>query len=96
KFARRFAKGIRKLAGNVKEGRRKEDRRTYRKIARGCRSMREFAEGIGKLVKNTKGDHRKEDRRTYRKIIEGFQSIREPEYMGVNRPYHRIWVAANC
>ncbi|RWV94940.1 hypothetical protein GW17_00042477 [Ensete ventricosum] len=42
KFARRFAKGIRKLAGNVKGDRQKEDRRTCRKIVGGCRSMREL------------------------------------------------------
>ncbi|RWV95708.1 hypothetical protein GW17_00041644, partial [Ensete ventricosum] len=42
KFARRFVEGIRKLAGNVKGDRRKEDRRTYRKIAGGCRNIREL------------------------------------------------------
>ncbi|RWW42135.1 hypothetical protein BHE74_00052334 [Ensete ventricosum] len=40
-FARRFAEGIGKLAGNAKGDRRKEDQRTCRKIARGCRSMRD-------------------------------------------------------
>ncbi|RWW74878.1 hypothetical protein BHE74_00017138, partial [Ensete ventricosum] len=44
KFARRFAEGIRKLAGNVKGDRWKEDRRTCRKIAGGCQSMREIRE----------------------------------------------------
>ncbi|RRT72221.1 hypothetical protein B296_00018425 [Ensete ventricosum] len=34
--------GIGKLAGNVKGDCRKEDRRTYRKIIDGCRSMREL------------------------------------------------------
>ncbi|RWV87133.1 hypothetical protein GW17_00050909 [Ensete ventricosum] len=42
KFTRRFAEGIRKLAGNAKGDRRKEDRRTYRKIARGYRSITEI------------------------------------------------------
>ncbi|RWV85219.1 hypothetical protein GW17_00053006 [Ensete ventricosum] len=42
KFARRFAKGIEKLAGNAKGDRRKKDWRTCRKIAGGCRSMREL------------------------------------------------------
>ncbi|RZR87260.1 hypothetical protein BHM03_00014643 [Ensete ventricosum] len=42
KFAKRFAKGIGKLAGNAKGDRRKEDRRTYRKIAGGCQSMQEI------------------------------------------------------
>ncbi|RWW17153.1 hypothetical protein GW17_00018944 [Ensete ventricosum] len=41
KFARRFAEGIWKLAGNAKEDRRKEDRRTCRKIVGGCRNMRD-------------------------------------------------------
>ncbi|RWW17151.1 hypothetical protein GW17_00018942 [Ensete ventricosum] len=41
KFARRFAEGIGKLVGNAKRDRWKEDRRTCRKIARGCRSMQE-------------------------------------------------------
>ncbi|RRT62431.1 hypothetical protein B296_00000480 [Ensete ventricosum] len=36
KFARRFAEGIKKFAGNVKGDRREEDRRTCRKIAGGC------------------------------------------------------------
>ncbi|RWW52534.1 hypothetical protein BHE74_00041020 [Ensete ventricosum] len=36
KFARRFAEGIEKLAGNTKGDRREEDQRTYRKIAGGC------------------------------------------------------------
>ncbi|RWV79696.1 hypothetical protein GW17_00059126, partial [Ensete ventricosum] len=40
KFARRFAKGSGKLAGNAKGDCREEDQRTYRKIAGGCRSMR--------------------------------------------------------
>ncbi|RRT35307.1 hypothetical protein B296_00051290 [Ensete ventricosum] len=39
KFTRRFAEGIGKLAGNAKGDCRKEDRRTCRKITRGCRSM---------------------------------------------------------
>ncbi|RWW13162.1 hypothetical protein GW17_00023140 [Ensete ventricosum] len=38
----RFAEGIGKLTGNAKGDRRKEDWRTCRKIARGCRSMREI------------------------------------------------------
>ncbi|RRT55625.1 hypothetical protein B296_00047846 [Ensete ventricosum] len=42
KFARRFVEGIRKLAGNAKGDRRKEDRRTCRKIAGVC--------GTGKLL----------------------------------------------
>ncbi|RWV82446.1 hypothetical protein GW17_00056055 [Ensete ventricosum] len=42
KFARRFAEGIGKLAGNAKGDRWEEDRRTCRKIARGCWSMREL------------------------------------------------------
>ncbi|RZS07481.1 hypothetical protein BHM03_00038316 [Ensete ventricosum] len=42
KFARRFAEGIGKLAGNAKEDRQKEDRMTCRKIAGGCRSIREI------------------------------------------------------
>ncbi|RZS15924.1 hypothetical protein BHM03_00047819 [Ensete ventricosum] len=42
KFARRFAEGIGKLAGNPKGDRREEDRMTCRKIAGGCRSMWEF------------------------------------------------------
>ncbi|RRT37161.1 hypothetical protein B296_00043426 [Ensete ventricosum] len=46
KFARRFAEGIGKLAGNTKGDHRKEDRRTCRKIAGGCRSIRE---STGKL-----------------------------------------------
>ncbi|RWW57005.1 hypothetical protein BHE74_00036242 [Ensete ventricosum] len=43
KFARRFAEGIGKLAGNTKGDRQKEDRRTCRKIARGCRNIRELS-----------------------------------------------------
>ncbi|RWW51807.1 hypothetical protein BHE74_00041810 [Ensete ventricosum] len=38
KIARRFAEGIRKFVGNVKEDRRKEDQRTYRKITGVCRN----------------------------------------------------------
>ncbi|RRT31638.1 hypothetical protein B296_00056659 [Ensete ventricosum] len=38
KFAGRFAERIGKLAGNAKGDRRKEDRRTCRKIAGVCRS----------------------------------------------------------
>ncbi|RWW07182.1 hypothetical protein GW17_00029446 [Ensete ventricosum] len=38
-FARRYVERIRKLAGNVKGDRRKEDRKTCRKIAGGCRSI---------------------------------------------------------
>ncbi|RWW66068.1 hypothetical protein BHE74_00026583 [Ensete ventricosum] len=41
KFVRRFAEGIRKHTGNAKGDRQEEDRRTCRKIAGGCRSMRE-------------------------------------------------------
>ncbi|RWW37372.1 hypothetical protein BHE74_00057531 [Ensete ventricosum] len=37
KFARRFTEGIGKLAGNAKGDHRKEDQRTYRKIAGVCR-----------------------------------------------------------
>ncbi|RWV80319.1 hypothetical protein GW17_00058434 [Ensete ventricosum] len=33
KFARRFTEGIKKLGGNAKGDHRKEDQRTYRKIA---------------------------------------------------------------
>ncbi|RWW56437.1 hypothetical protein BHE74_00036847 [Ensete ventricosum] len=43
KFTSRFVEGIGKLARNVKGDHRKEDQRTYRKIARGCRSMREYS-----------------------------------------------------
>ncbi|RRT40388.1 hypothetical protein B296_00039473 [Ensete ventricosum] len=42
KFARRFTEGIGKLAGNAKGDHRKEDQRTYRKIARACQSMWEL------------------------------------------------------
>ncbi|RZR80954.1 hypothetical protein BHM03_00007082 [Ensete ventricosum] len=42
KFARRFTEGIEKLTGNAKGDRWKEDLRTYRKIAKGCRSIREL------------------------------------------------------
>ncbi|RZR93409.1 hypothetical protein BHM03_00021916, partial [Ensete ventricosum] len=42
KFVRRFVEGIRKLAGNAKGDRRKEDQRTCRKIAEDCRSMQEL------------------------------------------------------
>ncbi|RWV88178.1 hypothetical protein GW17_00049759 [Ensete ventricosum] len=42
KFARRFAEGIGKLTGNAKGDHQEEDQRTYRKIARGCWSMREL------------------------------------------------------
>ncbi|RZR73545.1 hypothetical protein BHM03_00025433 [Ensete ventricosum] len=48
KFARRFAEGIGKLAGNAKGDRRKKDRKTYRKIAGGCRSMREIREAASR------------------------------------------------
>ncbi|RZS01033.1 hypothetical protein BHM03_00030831 [Ensete ventricosum] len=41
KFARRFTEGIKKLVGNVKGDRSKEDHRTYRKISGGCWSMQE-------------------------------------------------------
>ncbi|RWV89250.1 hypothetical protein BHE74_00042276 [Ensete ventricosum] len=41
-FARRFAKGIRKLAGNTKGDCREEDQMTYRKNAGGYRIMREI------------------------------------------------------
>ncbi|RWW35444.1 hypothetical protein BHE74_00059618, partial [Ensete ventricosum] len=41
-FARRFAEGIKKLTVNAKGDRQKEDRRNYRKIVGGYRSMREF------------------------------------------------------
>ncbi|RRT35905.1 hypothetical protein B296_00013776 [Ensete ventricosum] len=42
KFARRFAERIGKLAGNAKGDRPEEDRRTCRKITRGCQSMQEI------------------------------------------------------
>ncbi|RRT68104.1 hypothetical protein B296_00007050 [Ensete ventricosum] len=42
KFAMRFAEGIGKLAGNAKGDHRKEDRRTCRKIAGGCRNIQEL------------------------------------------------------
>ncbi|RRT34496.1 hypothetical protein B296_00008703 [Ensete ventricosum] len=42
KFARRFVEGIGKLTGNVKGDCREKDRRTCRKIARGCWSMWEI------------------------------------------------------
>ncbi|RRT40094.1 hypothetical protein B296_00022119 [Ensete ventricosum] len=42
KFTRRFAEGIGKLTGNANGDREKEDRRTCRKIARGCRSIRDL------------------------------------------------------
>ncbi|RWW64342.1 hypothetical protein BHE74_00028425 [Ensete ventricosum] len=42
KFAGRFVERIGKLAGNAKGDRPEEDRRTCRKITRGCRSMREI------------------------------------------------------
>ncbi|RWV89342.1 hypothetical protein GW17_00048514 [Ensete ventricosum] len=42
KFTRRFTEGIRKLAGNTKGDYWEQDRRTCRKIARGCRSMWDF------------------------------------------------------
>ncbi|RRT47714.1 hypothetical protein B296_00027648, partial [Ensete ventricosum] len=42
KFTRRFAEGIGKLVGNAKGDRREKDRRTRRKIARGCGSMWEI------------------------------------------------------
>ncbi|RRT32547.1 hypothetical protein B296_00045991 [Ensete ventricosum] len=42
KFARRFAEGIGKLARNAKGDHQKEDRRTCRKIIRGCLSMWEI------------------------------------------------------
>ncbi|RWW57237.1 hypothetical protein BHE74_00035982 [Ensete ventricosum] len=68
KFTKRFTEGIRKLTGNAKGDRRKEDRRTYHKIARGYRNMWEFIEGIRKLAWNTPGDHRKKTRRLCRKL----------------------------
>ncbi|RWW58102.1 hypothetical protein BHE74_00035060 [Ensete ventricosum] len=43
KFARRFTEGIGKLARNAKGDHRKEDRRTYYKIAGGCWSMWELS-----------------------------------------------------
>ncbi|RZS22930.1 hypothetical protein BHM03_00055767 [Ensete ventricosum] len=39
KFARRFAEGIGKLAGNAKGDRQEEDGRTCHKIVGSCRSM---------------------------------------------------------
>ncbi|RRT38177.1 hypothetical protein B296_00035570, partial [Ensete ventricosum] len=42
KFARRFVEGIGKLAGNAKGDRWEDDRRIYRKIIGGCRSMWEL------------------------------------------------------
>ncbi|RWW17806.1 hypothetical protein GW17_00018243 [Ensete ventricosum] len=53
KFARRFAEGIGKLTRNVKEDRRKEDRRTYHKIAGGCQSMRDQLLTTGKPLGTT-------------------------------------------
>ncbi|RRT31350.1 hypothetical protein B296_00052008 [Ensete ventricosum] len=47
KFARRFTEEIRKLAGNAKGDYWEQDRRTCRKIARGCRSMRELVVDAG-------------------------------------------------
>ncbi|RZS26991.1 hypothetical protein BHM03_00060419 [Ensete ventricosum] len=44
----RFVEGIRKLAGNTKGDRRKEDQRTCHKITGGCRSMREIREAASK------------------------------------------------
>ncbi|RZS28887.1 hypothetical protein BHM03_00062537, partial [Ensete ventricosum] len=41
KFTRRFAEGIGKLIGNAKGDHRKEDRRTCRKIVKGCRNMQD-------------------------------------------------------
>ncbi|RWV82102.1 hypothetical protein GW17_00056427 [Ensete ventricosum] len=41
KFTRRFAEGIGKLVGYIKDDRREEDRRTCRKIAGGCQNMGE-------------------------------------------------------
>ncbi|RWV81884.1 hypothetical protein GW17_00056660 [Ensete ventricosum] len=41
KFARRFAKGIGKLAGNAKGDCWEEDWKTCRKITGGCRNIRE-------------------------------------------------------
>ncbi|RWV96139.1 hypothetical protein GW17_00041173 [Ensete ventricosum] len=38
----RFSEGIGNLTGNAKGDRRKEDRRTYRKITGGCRSIRDL------------------------------------------------------
>ncbi|RZS20224.1 hypothetical protein BHM03_00052711 [Ensete ventricosum] len=42
KFARRFTEGIGKPTGNAKGDHLEEDRRTCRKITRGCRSMQEL------------------------------------------------------
>ncbi|RWW04315.1 hypothetical protein BHE74_00039844 [Ensete ventricosum] len=42
KFAKRFVEEIGNLAGNAKGDHRKEDRRTCRKIAGGCRNIREI------------------------------------------------------
>ncbi|RWW36279.1 hypothetical protein BHE74_00058714, partial [Ensete ventricosum] len=42
KFTRRFAEGIGKLVGYIKDDRREEDRRTCRKIAGGCQNMGEL------------------------------------------------------
>ncbi|RZR88283.1 hypothetical protein BHM03_00015826 [Ensete ventricosum] len=42
KFARRFTEEIEKLAGNMKGDCREKDRRTYRKIARGCQIIRKL------------------------------------------------------
>ncbi|RRT41502.1 hypothetical protein B296_00031729, partial [Ensete ventricosum] len=47
KFARRFTEGIRKLVGNAKGDRRKEDRRTYHKITGVCRRFDLHPKKIG-------------------------------------------------
>ncbi|RRT34588.1 hypothetical protein B296_00050632 [Ensete ventricosum] len=50
KFVSRFTEGIGKLARNVKGDRRKEDRRTCCKIARGYRSMQDFEANLGPIA----------------------------------------------
>ncbi|RZS08906.1 hypothetical protein BHM03_00039944 [Ensete ventricosum] len=50
-ITRRFVEGIGKLVGNAKGDHRKQDQRTCRKIARGCRSMREYSWILAPVLK---------------------------------------------
>ncbi|RRT31486.1 hypothetical protein B296_00050978, partial [Ensete ventricosum] len=88
-FARRFAEGVEKLAGNTLGDYRKKTKRLVVRMPEAPdwrdlddvvgshrKFVRRFAEGIGKLVGNVKGDRREEDRRTCRKITEGYRSMR--------------------
>ncbi|RWW83797.1 hypothetical protein BHE74_00007679 [Ensete ventricosum] len=68
KFARRFAEGIGKLAGNAKGDRRKEDQRTYRKIAGGYWSMWECWAGV-------KFEHRAEVRMTHWELVKSSPEV---------------------